>query len=153
MSKKKKDQIPIKRITAFEEKTTNASQNYPNSTMHPDFSGKSAPNNMLSKDATTAPNIEEESSNEKYVSSVAGLADKYILSPKFSLKVLIIICVVTSAVIFVYDNKTKELSTIESIIWTSEKCLLINMFLFLTGLIIWFVVGICEKSKNKFHSS
>jgi len=147
MGKKKRENIPQKQIMGLREETGSELVIHPNATLSPTDYDSPTAIDVIQRDSTSAPTIGEEDSKH-YVESFAGLADKYLLSKKsIPFSILLLICGIGTALIFIHDNNAGLLVDLKAIFWTIKKCLVLCTSIFL----IWLVLSIVTWLKNNIN--
>lgn len=148
MGKRKKN-IPQKHITGLREETSSELAVHPDATLSPSAYDSPTAIDVIQRDSTSAPTIGEEDS-AKYVESLAGLADKYIFSKKsIPFNILLLICGVGSAIIFIHDNNVGLLVDFKAVYWTFKKCFVLCTSI----LLIWVVLSVVTWIKSKINKT
>ena len=145
---KKKKYIPQKHIPGLrEEETSSELIIHPDATLSPTNYENPTAIDVIQRESTSAPVIGEEDA-QPYVESFAGLADKYIFSKRsIPFNILLLICGVGSAFVFIHDNNAGLLSDFNAVCWTLKKCfILCSLIVF-----IWIALSVVAWIKSKIN--
>lgn len=147
MGKKK---IRFQQQSLYIESTESNPKIHPDATLSPDAALEGTTTiDLLQRDSTNAPAIGERESDEPYVDSLAGLADKYLLGKKtIPFSIILIISALITGILFIQDNAAGLLINISAILWTIIKSLIV----FFLILIFWLVLGLVRWLNNKFSN-
>lgn len=145
---KRKKYIPQKHIAGLrEEETSSELIVHPDATLSPSTYETPTAIDVIQRESTSAPAIGEEDA-APYVESFAGLADKYIFSKRsIPFNILLLICGVGSAFIFIHDNNAGLLVDFNAVYWTLKKCFILCTLIVL----IWVALSIVAWIKSKIN--
>jgi hypothetical protein len=141
--KKRKSQQPV----VYIEPTESEPKIHPDATLSPEAALEGTTTiALLQKDSTNAPIIGERESEESYVESWPGLADKYLLGKRsIPFSIILIISGIVMGFLFIQDNAAGLLININAITWVIIK----SSIFFLVILVFWVVLSFVRWITNK----